>query len=81
MDNKILFGIMCIIFNAYGVPCFMQGQTKAGVLRIVLGCVTFGVIAVINCVKGIILGISVLKMTDEEYAEKKGTLASGIPLN
>ena len=79
MDNKILFGIMCIIFNAYGVPCFMQGKTKAGILRIVLGVVTFGIVSLINCIKGIILGIQVLKMSDEEYAEKKGTLDSGIP--
>ena len=79
MDNKILFGVMCIIFNSYGVPCFMQGKIKAGVLRIVLGVVTFGVVGIINMVKGIILGVQVLKMTDEEYAEKKGTIDSGIP--
>ena len=34
MDNRILFGIMCIIFNSYGIPCFMQGHVKEGVLRI-----------------------------------------------
>lgn len=79
MDNKILFGIMCIIFNSYGVPCFMQGQIKKGVLRIVLAIITFGVIGIINFVKGIILGVQVLNMTDEEYAQKKGTLSSGIP--
>ena len=79
MDNKILFGIMCIIFNSYGVPCFMQKQIKTGILRIVLGMVTCGVIGIINVVKGIILGVQVLKMTDEEYESKKGTLTSGIP--
>lgn len=79
MDNKIVFGIMCIIFNSYGVPCFMQGQVKTGILRIVLGCVTFGVIGIINLIKGIFLGIEVLKMSDEEYAAKKGTITSGIP--
>ena len=79
MDNKVLFGIMCIIFNSYGVPCFMQGKVSTGVLRIVLGVVTCSVIAVINLVKGIILGIQVLKMSDEEYAEKKYELSSGIP--
>ncbi len=79
MDNKVLFGIMCIIFNSYGVPCFMQGQVKTGVMRIVLGVVTCGVIGIINVVKGIILGIQILKMTDEEYAAKKGTFTSGIP--
>lgn len=79
MDNRILFGVMCIIFNSYGVPCFMQGQVKKGVIRIILAIITFGVIGIINFVKGIILGVQVLKMTDEEYAEKKGNLSSGIP--
>lgn len=80
MDNKILFGVMCIIFNSIGVPCFMQQQIKAGVLRIVLAYVTCGVIGIINTVKGIILGIKVLKMTDEEFEEAKKTyITSGIP--
>ena len=80
MGNKIVVGIMCIIFNSYGVPCFMQGHVKAGILRIVLGCVTFGVIGIINMVKGIILGVQVLKMSDEEYEAQKGNLANGVPL-
>lgn len=79
MENKTLFGIMCIIFNSYGVPCFMQGNVSAGIWRIVLGVVTCGVIGVINVVKGIILGIKVLKMSEEEYQEKKYSLTSGIP--
>ncbi|MBE6956837.1 MAG: hypothetical protein E7450_05250 [Ruminococcaceae bacterium] len=79
MDNRILFGIMCILFNGYGVPCFMQGNAGKGVKRIILGIVTCGIIAIINEIKGIILGIKVLKMTDEEYAAQKETLDSGIP--
>lgn len=79
MDNKILFGIMMILFNSYGVPCFMQGQVKTGILRIVLGVVSCGIIAIINIIKGIILGIQILKMSDEEYEAKKGTFSSGIP--
>lgn len=79
MDNKVLFGIMCILFNGYGVPCFMQGEASKGVKRIIFGVITCGVIAVINEIKGIILGIQILKMSDEEYAEKKGTFDSGIP--
>ena len=35
MENKILFGIMTIIFNAIGVPCFMLGKTKAGIKRFI----------------------------------------------
>lgn len=79
MENRIVFGIMCILFNAIGVPCFMQKNVKTGILRIVLHCVTFGVIGIINSIFGIILGINVLKMTDEEFAAKKDTLSKGIP--
>lgn len=79
MDNRILFGVMCILFNGIGVPCFMQGQTSTGVKRIVFGILSFYIIMIINEIKGIILGIQVLKMTDEEYAAKKGNIDSGIP--
>ncbi len=79
MDNRILFGVMCIIFNSYGVPCFMQKRVKEGVLRIVLACVTFGVIGIINFVYGIILGVQVLNMTDEEFAAQAHELKKGIP--
>ena len=79
MDNNVLFAIMCILFNSYGVPCFMQGKTKAGILRIVLGIVTFGIVATINAIMGIILGIKVFQMSDEEYAAQKMDLDMGIP--
>lgn len=79
MENKVLYGIMCIIFNSVGVPCFMRGDTKTGVLRIVLSIVTCGIIGVINEIMGIILGIKVLCMSDEEYAEQKDTLVMGVP--
>lgn len=79
--NKTLFGIMAILFNSVGVPCFMQGQTKAGIIRIVLCCIPFfgQVVAVINTVFGILLGIDVLKMTEEEFQSKLGTLDKGWP--
>ena len=80
MDNKILFGVMTLIFNAVGVPCFMMGKTKAGILRIVLGIITFGIITFINEIMGIIKGIQILCMSDEDYAAAdKSTLLMGIP--
>lgn len=79
MNNKVLFGVMCILFNAIGVPCFMQGKAKTGILRIVLNVVTCGIIGLINEIQGIILGIKVFKMSDEEFEEKKYTLTAGIP--
>lgn len=80
MDNKILYGIMTLIFNSVGVPCFMQGKTKAGVLRIVFAVITFGVIGIINEIMGIVQGIKVLCMSDEEYAAADKTeLLMGVP--
>jgi len=79
MDNRVLFGVMCILLNSYGVPCFMQGNVKAGILRIVLAVVSCGILGIINGIMGILLGIEVLKMTDEEFEEKKYTLTKGIP--
>ncbi len=79
MDNRVLYGIMCIIFNSLGVPCFMRGDVGTGILRIVLGVVTCGVIGIINEIMGIILGIQVLCMSDEEFNEKKATLVKGVP--
>ena len=81
MDNKVLFGVMTIIFNSIGVPCFMAGKVGAGILRIVLGIVTCEVVAIINTVLGIIQGIKILQMSDEEYAalEDKSVLLAGVP--
>lgn len=79
MDNRVLYGIMTLIFNSVGVPCFMQGKVKAGVLRIVLGVVTCGVIATINEIMGIIQGIKILCMSDEEFAANKENLLMGVP--
>ena len=79
MDNKILFGLMCCFFNGVGVPCFLQGDAGKGISRIVLSLVTLGVVGVINFVYGIMLGMEVLNMSDEEYAAKKGTFNRGIP--
>ncbi|MBO5213154.1 MAG: hypothetical protein J6B86_00075 [Clostridia bacterium] len=67
MENKILFGIMTIIFNAVGVPDFMQGNVGKGIGKIALSLFTCSVGAIILEIKGIIQGIKILKMSDEEY--------------
>ncbi len=76
--NKIVFGILAILFNSIGVPLFIQGKTKAGILRIVLSIVTCFVIGAINGICGIILGIKVLTMSDEDFEAQKDTIAMGI---
>ena len=80
MDNKILYGILTILFNSYGVPCFMQGKIKEGILRIVLAVVTCGVIGIINVIQGIIVGIQILTMSDEDFAAAdKVSFLKGVP--
>ncbi len=79
--NKTTFAILTLLFNNIGVPCFIQGNAKSGILRIVLNFVTCGIIGLINFIMGIILAIDIFKMTDEEFEEKKaaGELKKGIP--
>ena len=79
VDNKVLFGVLCILFNHLGVPCFIQGETKKGIIRLVLNFVTFGIVGIINFIKGLLMGIEILKMSEEDYAAKKGTFDSGWP--
>lgn len=80
MDNKILFGVMSIIFNHLGVPSFLVGDKKRGIKTIIFGIITIGIIAIINLIKGIIAGVKILKMTDEEFAAAdKASLIDAIP--
>ena len=59
---------MTLIFNAIGVPYFMMGNTKKGILTIVSGVITLGVVAVINEVFGIINAITLFQTSDEDFA-------------
>ena len=76
--DKTVFAILTLLFNSIGVPCFIQGYTKTGIIRIVLYIVTCNIVGIINAIMGIILAIEIFKMSDEEYQEKFGTLDKGI---
>ena len=65
--NKTTYGILVLLLNGYGIPSFLNGNTKKGVFTIVSGVITCGVVAVINAIKGIMMGIKILKMTEEEF--------------
>ncbi len=69
MNNKTLFGIMFLLFNCIGVPLFMQGDWMAGIFRILCWA-----LAPAYFVDGIIKGIAILQMTDEEFEAKKATI-------
>ena len=77
--NKTVFGILTILFNQIGVPAFITGNVKGGILAIVLGIVTCGIISLVNFIKGVLGGIKILKMTEEEFeAADKATLVNCI---
>lgn len=67
MMNKTTFGILTLVLNSYGLPSFLNGNVKKGVFTIVSGVITCGVVAVINAIKGIIMGIKILQMSDADF--------------
>ena len=79
MNNIIAYALLTLFCNSIGVPCFLQGKTKAGILRIVLAFVSCGIVGMINGILGIILSIQIFQMSDEEFEEKKATLLKGVP--
>ena len=68
MDNRIVFAVLTLLFNSLGVPSFMQGNVKKGILTIVSGVITLGVVAFINAIFGIINAIKLFQMSDEDFA-------------
>ena len=77
--NKVTYAVLTLLFNCYGVPFFLQGNTKKGVFTIISAVVTCSVVAVINAVKGIILAIKIFQMSDEEFeATDKATLTDAV---
>lgn len=81
MNDKLTYGLLTLLLNSYGATSFMQGNTQKGIFTIVSSIITFGIIGIINAIKGLILGIKILQMSDEEFAATdKATLTDAIVL-
>lgn len=77
--NKTTFAILTLLFNQLGVPSFITGNSKKGIFTIVSAAITLGVVGLINFIKGILNGIKIFKMTDEEFeAADKASLVDAI---
>ena len=76
--NKTTYGILTLILNSYGFTSFANGNTKKGIMTIVSGLITCGVVGIINEIKGILLAIKIFKMSEEEFAAQKATLEDAI---
>jgi TM2 domain-containing membrane protein YozV len=62
-QKKLLCGILGIVLGGLGVHRFLLGDTKGGIIRIVLSMCTLGAGSII----GIIEGIIYLTKSDEDF--------------
>jgi len=60
-SNRVLVGVLAILFGGLGIHRFILGDVMGGIIRLILGC--FGIGAII----GIIEGIIYLTKSDEEF--------------
>ena len=68
-DKKIVCGVIALIPHTgiWGIHKFIQGNTSAGVARILITVLTCGVGGVVMWVISLIEGIIYLTMSDEEF--------------
>ena len=79
--NKLTYAILVFLFNSYGITSFLNGNAKKGVFTILSAFVTLGIVGLINSIKGIILAIKILQMSEEDYAAAdKASLEDAIVL-
>ena len=64
-EKKVTAGVLGILIGSLGVHRFYLGDTKGGILRIVISLVTCGLGSIIGLVEGIIY----LTKSDEEFVE------------
>ena len=67
--NKTTAGVLAIVLGAYGAQYFYMGNPKKAVLRLLLS-IFIPVCAVVFEIMGIVEGIKILSMTDEEFADR-----------
>jgi len=64
-DKKVSAGICGILLGGLGIHRFILGDTKGGILRIVISLFTCGLGSIIGLIEGIIY----LTKSDEEFVE------------
>ena len=64
-DKKVLSGVLGILLGGVGVHRFILGDTKGGIIRIVITLVTCGFGSILGLVEGIIY----LTKSDEEFVQ------------
>lgn len=62
-EKKVVAGILGLLLGTFGIHKFYLGYTKAGIIQLVLGLVTCGIVGIIGFIEGIVY----LTKSDEEF--------------
>jgi TM2 domain-containing membrane protein YozV len=65
--QKVVAGILAILLGALGIHHFYLGSTMAGVVLLAVSLVSCGFLAALSSICGIVEGIMILIMKDEEF--------------
>jgi TM2 domain-containing membrane protein YozV len=66
-NNKMVIGILAILLGSLGVHKFMLGMTTPGIIMACVSVLSFGCLAPIMSIIGIVEGIIYLTKSDEEF--------------
>ena len=69
MKDKLVAGLLAIFLGAYGIHHFYLGDTRKGVIYLLVTLLTAGIGGTVLEIIGIIEGIKYLTMSDEEWAD------------
>ena len=66
-NKRIICGVLAILFGALGIHKFILGYQKEGLIMLVISLLSFGILAGVVALIGLIEGIIYLTKTDEEF--------------
>ena len=66
-NKRILAGVLAIFFGALGIHKFVLGYYKEGVIMLVVSLLSFGFLAALMALVGLIEGILYLTKSDAEF--------------
>ncbi|MDZ4170377.1 MAG: TM2 domain-containing protein [Coriobacteriia bacterium] len=65
--QKVVAGILAILLGAFGIHKFYLGYNKEGIILLAVSLISFGMLAWIPSIIGLVEGIMYLTKTDEEF--------------
>ena len=68
-NKKTVAAVLAILLGAYGGHHFYLGAKKKGIKALMISLFTFSIGAMVMGIIGIVDGVKIFKMTDEEFDE------------